>query len=308
MWKFYRTTARLHCRQCDRHRRPGIAERCRSNIRQTANSGRLSNVFKHDCASLLKMFIPVVTNGVHAGFARLTNKDHCYISKRKPNLPRDSTIHGPARLLELRTKKTLTFKEHISVASNRNKRRQKIGGIFSKPQLDLVFAIRHPSWPNVASEWISRAPRYLASSLVKDIVKRGCHLVEKPHPNSTNCTSEWRFSFSVADTLLIKNWSSTQRYVYHILRLTKKEVMENISKQGGGDTFLSTYYFKMMMLWQSEEEPQSFWDLDVEFLIDWLISRMIHWISSKQFPHYFIRSNNLLDHVNDTHREVESVA
>ena len=67
---------------------------------------------------------------------------------------------------------------------------------------------------------------------------------------------------------------------------------------------MSTYYFKIMMLWQSEEEPQSFWDLDVEFLIDWLISRMIHWIRSKQFPHYFIRSNNLLDHVRDTSREV----
>ena len=140
------------------------------------------------------------------GLLRLKNEDYRFIYVRKPKLPRKSKIHGPARLLELRTNSLfkMGWGNSSSKSNAARDRFSKIGDIFRKPQLDLVFAIKHPSWPNVAVEWIRRKPRFLSNALVTDIIKRGCHLVEKSHPSTLNCTSEWRFSFSVAETILIK--------------------------------------------------------------------------------------------------------
>ena len=130
--------------------------------------------------------------------------------------------------------------------------------------------------------------------------------MQKPHPTSRNPQSEWRFSFSVAERILINNWSNKQIYIYHILRMVKNLIVDIACGEDEERTFLRTYHFKTMMLWISEEMSQTFWDqTSVEDLVDYVLFRMITLIKSKRFPHYFIEGNNLMDHVDVTQMEIE---
>ena len=132
--------------------------------------------------------------------------------------------------------------------------------------------------------------------------------MQKPHPTSKHPHSEWRFSFSVAERILINNWNNKQKYVYHILRMVQTLIFSMVCFDDEKQTFLRTYYFKTIMLWIAEEMPQTFWDeTSIEKLVDHILLRMIEWITARSFPHYFINGNNLMDHVNVTQIEIEII-
>ena len=205
------------------------------------------------------------TSNTHAGFAQLRKGDCEYILKRKIKMPDVSTPHGPARSVNIF--KTDVTRSYIGIfdpllpGKSRNVIFARFSEIFKNPKLDLVFAIKHPEWPGVASAWLHRKPRFIPDDVIKKVISKGCHLVQKPHPTSMNPHSEWRFSFSVAERILINNWSNKQKYVYHILRMVKNLIVEiarvvKIREK----TFLRTYHFKTMMLWISEEMSHTFWD------------------------------------------------
>ena len=108
--------------------------------------------------------------------------------------------------------------------------------------------------------------------LVRRIVSRGFHLVEVSHGRDPDRSTEWRFSFSVAERMLIRSWTDEQKYVYHILRLIKKMVI----RETAGKATLSTYHFKTLMLWACEKKPKTFWSYEnFETVIDELLLRMV---------------------------------
>ena len=172
--------------------------------------------------------------------------------------------------------------------------------------MDVVFSVRHPKWPDVGTEWIQRR-RYHgwpSVELVHKIIQEGCHLVEKPHHSNPGKINEWRFSFSVAERTLINSWPPEQILFYHVIRLIKKEVSKRFS-ENRCKTFFSTYHFKTMMLWASEMEPDHFWNpRNMGRSVNELLYRIIGWLKNKYFWSYFIKSNNLIDHITDTSREV----
>ena len=167
----------------------------------------------------------------------------------------------------------------------------------SKVTRDVVHAILCPVWPSEAMEWKTRKRpgRWPDKDLAKRIVSFGCHFVQKPHASHPGDCTEWRFSFSMAEVILIQSWSSHQKYVYYLLRIIKNQTHRHSRR-----TRLCTYYIKTLMLWASEEHTQQFWDtVSTSAAIEMMLALLIDSLTKKRCLNYFIPSNNMLDHIED---------
>ena len=162
---------------------------------------------------------------------------------------------------------------------------------------DYVYAISCPQWPLEAHEWVTRERLngWPPKDAINVIVEIGCHLVSKPHAKNLNNGTQWRYSFSQAETILIHNtWTDVQKYIYHLLRIIKADV---VSRCGGeNETFISTYYFKTLMLWACEEKSSDFWEeRNIATSVKELFLDLIEKLIERNVPHYFMPANNIMD-------------
>src|SRR6218665_2902747 len=115
---------------------------------------------------------------------------------------------------------------------------------------DYVPSMWCPEWPKEAHGWLRRRRDYGWPSidLISDVVKHGCHVVYVQHRNCRHDTEQWRFSFSLAEVILLQSWTQTQQIVYHLLRFFAKRelIQKNCPKE---DEILCTYHIKTLMLW-----------------------------------------------------------
>ena len=175
----------------------------------------------------------VDTRDCHAGFARLLKPNNLQKNEKTSYYPRpletsheDVHTKGPAwrKFLDIHSSdvflrlfadchQKLMVKQHFKV--------------------DFVYSVYCPSWPKEAAEWITRdrANGWPPKDVIDDIVALGCHLVSKPHQSNPDDDIQWRFSFSLAEVILINSWSAVQKYIYHVLRLIKSDIVE----QCGGE-------------------------------------------------------------------------
>src|SRR5262249_775063 len=129
----------------------------------------------------------------------------------------------------------------------------------------------------------------------------GCDFVNVSHKLSRYTTAskryptEWRFSFSVAEVIIVCQWTWEKRVVYRMLRLIGKMI-----KQKNNDSVLCTYYFKTLMLWACEQKLAEFWlSTDRCDIVEELLLVMIQCLINRHCPNYFIPENNMMDHLVD---------
>ena len=85
--------------------------------------------------------------------------------------------------------------------------------------------------------------------------------------------------------------------MYGVLRLVKRRIVE---VRGRVDTMICTYFFKTLMFWSSEEQPQEFLkNENVRDSLVFLLNRMVDWIAQRNCPNCFISANNMMDHIPD---------
>src|SRR6218665_3186682 len=213
----------------------------------------------------------------HPGFARLHDTSQSPIAHWN---------RGPASTKVLRGD---SVNEDISNIIFKTKHK------LDRVKVDRVYAIRCPCWPAEAVEWISRERKYgwPSKDVVDEIVKRGCHFVAKsPHRNSSDY-SLWRISFSLAETILIHTWTDVQKYVYHLLKLIKNEVVKDV--QEDCKTVLCSYFLKTLMFWACERMGPEFWeDENLENCVAHLICLLIECLVEKRCRNYFIPNSNLM--------------
>lgn len=114
-----------------------------------------------------------------------------------------------------------------------------------------------------------------SKSDIEKVVNSGCYLVGKAHQNNPNDTTQWRLSFSNSEIILIDGWTDVQKYIYHVLRLIKNEVVKTYCG-GDGSSVMCTYYLKTAMLWACEEKPPAFWEeSNMERSVSELLCRVI---------------------------------
>ena len=97
--------------------------------------------------------------------------------------------------------------------------------------LDNVTSIKCPKWPLIANEWRSRErpSGWPSKDVIECVVNQGCHFVAQPELGMLL----WRYSFSLAEIILIHSWTATQKFIYHILRLIKKDMLKQLHGSDG---------------------------------------------------------------------------
>src|SRR6218665_3427335 len=226
--------------------------------------------------------LTIRTTGCHIGFVRL-RKGLEYFRKpydfdNGPACTNELSING-ACLRAILGKKDIRWRDICMITK------------------DSVYAISCPVWPQDAREWITRKRKngWPSEETITAIVKSGCHLVSKPHARNPNDDTQWRYSFSHAETILIHNyWTDVQKYIYHLLKIIKREVVQKCG--GEGKTFISNYYFKTLMLWACEEKPSEFWEeRNIVASVRELLLDFIEKLIERNVPHYFMPANNIMD-------------
>src|SRR6218665_2483384 len=233
--------------------------------------------------------LTIETRNCHLGFARLLRRRNGkteYFTLR--HIPR----HGPSYPYRL-----LTWIEVSNIARVVLNYTPSLKA-FEELTVDNVGSVLCLGWPSEALEWKTRRRCYgwPSRDMIHKIVRGGCHLVPKSHESNPKDALSWRYSFSQAELILNDTWNEVQKYIYHILRIIKSDVAKKCD--GQKKTFLCTYYFKTLMMWACEEKPSSFWNEDqIEEAIEELLLQMIQWLIDRNCPNYFIRENNMIDHL-----------
>ena len=232
----------------------------------------------------------VEINNAYPGFARLKycNSSHAYFKRSqllKSNLP-GPALKGTFLGVNMHSslEETIRFQEQL----------QK----YNITTLDVVSCVVCPIWPTAALEWVRRQRnnRWPTKELLSKVVHGGCHFVAKAHPSCPIDETLFRFSFSSAEIVLVNSWSSVQKYIYHILRLIKTRVAKQCEAKQI-ESAISSYTMKTLMLWASENKPQSFWNNNfITSSVTELLSELIEWLIEGRCQNYFIPSNNMFEY------------
>ena len=131
------------------------------------------------------------------------------------------------------------------------------------------------------------------------MVENGCHIVPVAHIDCSKDEYQWRISFSKAELILIKSWSPSQQYAYHLLRyFAKKELLKEDRRNT--DEILSTYSLKTLMLWQCERKSSEWWQYVTErelcCNLSTLLNILLDWLLKFKCRNYFITNSNLFAH------------
>ena len=97
-------------------------------------------------------------------------------------------------------------------------------GFATIPTIDQVNSIRCLTWPPIAQLWPTRERKHAwpSSETVLEVLRCGCDLVPVAHRDCKHDLTQWRFSFSRAEIILIRSWTPVQQIVYHMLRYFMK--------------------------------------------------------------------------------------
>lgn len=162
-------------------------------------------------------------------------------------------------------------------------------------QLDNVFALHCPCWPEDAKEWLCREREngFPSSHAVKTVLEYGVDLVPKSKLISGNHSKKnqsskflWRISFSVAELLLVNTWSEAQRICY---RYSKTFLTCDLRHLG-----ISTYAGLNLMLWLIEETRSDLWiDRNLVLCVKMFFERLEKCCFRGFCPHYFVPTNNV---------------
>jgi Mab-21 protein len=178
----------------------------------------------------------------------------------------------------------------------------------SRLSVDMVHSIRCIVWPPQAAEWVTRRREYGWPDLstVDRIVNDGCNLVQTVHPQFRQDEwvrkTQWRLSFSGAETVLLNSWSLHQQIVYHILRFFMKTVQADY----GVSNSIHNYFIKTVMLYSSELNSPTDWiSNDLIYICNWLIHSLVSFVTVTS-PSYFVKHCDLRDALEFT-QELENL-
>src|SRR6218665_1383819 len=160
---------------------------------------------------------------------------------------------------------------------------------------DFVRSVWCPHWPREAQGWLNRPRKngWPTTDIISEVVEYGCHLVYIQHRSCRNEKKQWRFSFSLAEVILLQSWTQTQQIVYHLLRFFAKRVLmeKDCPKE---DEVLCTYHLKTLMLWTCEKMSTDWWNSSSVIAICCELLKMLsEWLKKRHCSNYFIPEANL---------------
>ena len=177
---------------------------------------------------------------------------------------------------------------------------------FGYSYFDHVPCIRLSFWPDIASTWAVRKPRYWPNKeTVEKIISNGCHIVPKSPRGKSN--NEWRISFSAAELELSQTLTQFQRMCFLVAKTIYYVVIKRIDPDVFASYFLKTVMFKLL-----EKQPCSFWkNSSLTKVVQVLFNDLSCCFEKKVLTSFFVTDLNLLnriDHDKIRFASIESAA
>lgn len=129
--------------------------------------------------------------------------------------------------------------------------------------MDKVAAIK-VKWPEVSMVWETRERLWPPLEVCKEITRGGIHVIPKSSHKSAS-TTQWKYTFAIAEQRLAHLFTPTQRACYLILKQLKRKYFSQVSLNEGQviiTSGISTHHLKTVMFWTSERTEPSEWQTD----------------------------------------------
>ena len=151
-------------------------------------------------------------------------------------------------------------------------------------------------WPSCAAEWIRRKTKtkWPSTELKKKIEAEGCFVIWRPHPKSKYPEFEWQFLFSNAEKVLFRDGlSKHQRYLYDVLKIAIDYQTKTL------DVKLHTVHAKSVFFYACESIQESMFEDSAGGCFLYMIGSLLESLRKRNLPNYFVRENNMIDHLEE---------
>ncbi|XP_062596779.1 uncharacterized protein LOC134258265 [Saccostrea cucullata] len=190
----------------------------------------------------------------------------------------------------------LSSEKFIKMCLELSGRNSNAEGPFIKTDgLRLAYGLPFKSWPECAKEWLHRErPRcWPSETLVSKIKDTACYCEAIANEQSPRPGLEWRISFAVVETLLIRSMDSTIFKLYQILKILARE---KINTEAGCQNIISPYVIRNTLYWVCENGlPNIISESNFEFCLHIFINQLEKWIKDNFCPHYFVPKRNIFE-------------
>ncbi|XP_061184811.1 uncharacterized protein LOC133192819 [Saccostrea echinata] len=192
--------------------------------------------------------------------------------------------------------KYLSSKRFINMCLRLSRKNSKIESSFIRTNgLSLAYVLPFKSWPECAKEWLNRErPRcWPSATLVSKIKDTACYCEPVANGPSRHPDLDWRISFAVAETLLIRSLDSAIFNFYQILKILAKE---KIVPQSGYQDIISSYVIRTTLYWICENGlPNIISGGNFEFCLLIFIYKLENCVKDDFCPHYFVPGRNVFE-------------
>ena len=161
---------------------------------------------------------------------------------------------------------------------------------------DLVLALNCDTWPECASEWLTRERQHgwPSDEVIDKCKSMGFLVVHVGHPDSDEQDIQWRISLSHQELLLIRGFNLVQLKCYVLLKCIKKDFIQFHIKE----ETLSSYHCKTCMFYCIENTPSELWvPENLGSCLLMCLRQLMVWVSNDNCPNYFIPDENMFDRI-----------
>ena len=162
--------------------------------------------------------------------------------------------------------------------------------------MDKVAAIK-VKWPEVSRVWETRERLWPPLEVCKEITRGGIHVIPKSSHKSAS-TTQWKYTFAIAEQRLAHLFTPIQRACYLILKQLKRKYFSQVSLNEGQviiTSGISTHHLKTVMFWTSERTEPSEWQTDPGKCLSLLLQTLVDFLQAKHCPNYFVPEVNLFE-------------
>ena len=149
-------------------------------------------------------------------------------------------------------------------------------------------------WPAQAAELLNRdrPNNWLSLTLLDKLSQEKCLLINRPHAFSDNPALEWQYVFFRAEKLLFsEGLTEDQRQCYNVFKVVVDFFSRHLSWQ------LSSTHLKAIFFSACEVIPRSYWTDSFGGCYLYLVANTLRCVQNRKVPNYFIKENNMIDHV-----------
>ncbi|XP_071158372.1 uncharacterized protein [Mytilus edulis] len=161
-------------------------------------------------------------------------------------------------------------------------------------EVDHQLAFQCKTWPPIANDWKTRERTFQwpSAATIDKVLHCPVHVVPVCHSSSGNADIEWKLSFAVAEKRLIaEEVGDTQRQCYLILYMLCLSIM--------AEGVLKISHIRSIFFHACENLETRMWHKNPAFCVLYLLDHLIKSVKKKQLPCYFVKSNNMMDHLTD---------